>query len=138
MNINETMDELEEILQTEEDDFNNIFQKFMTLVDSPKFRDMGKRKKNKLLETVIKKAVSDIDMPDVQGIRINFIRKYNFYHGSFLAGGMPGIVIYFGDIKMGLITIPRNLKGENSFFRFSGTEIPSGGYITDMKSTETH
>ncbi len=138
MNINETMDELKELLQTEEDDFDNIFQKFMTLVDSPKFMAMGKRKKNKLLDTVIQKAVSDIDMPDVQGIRINFIRKYNFYHGSFMANFMPGNVIYFNDIKMGLITLPRNFKGDNSFFRFSGTEIPPGGYIAETKSEETH
>ena len=51
---------------------------------------------------------------------------------------MPGNIIYFGDIKMGLVTLPRNLKGNTSFFRFSGTEIPEGGYITETKSTETH
>jgi hypothetical protein len=138
MNIDETMDELKELLQTEGDDFNNIFQKFMTLVDSRTFMNMGRREKNELLETVIKKAVTSIDMPDVQGIRINFLTEFNFYHGSFIANFMPGNIIYFGDIKMGLITIPRNFKGDNSFFRFSGTEVPTGGYITEMKSTETH
>ena len=138
MNINETMDELKELLQTEEDDFNNIFQKFMTLVDSPTFRNMGHREENELLETVIKNAANGVDIPDVQGIRINFLEEYNFYHGSFMAKFMPGIVIYFGDIKMGLITLPRNFNGDTSFFRFSGTEIPSGGYITETKSTSTH
>lgn len=138
MNINETVDELKELLQTEEDDFNNIFQKFMTLVDSPTFRNMGHREENELLETVIKNAAKGIDMPDVQAIKINFLPEYKFYHGSFMAKFMPGIVIYFGDIKMGLITLPRNFNGDNSFFRFSGTEIPSGGYITETKSTKNH
>jgi hypothetical protein len=138
MNIDETMNELKEILQTEEEDFNNIFQKFMTLVDSRTFMNMGSREKNELLETVIKNAASSVDMPDVQAVKINFLPGYNFYHGSFFANFMPGIVIYFDDIKIGLITLPRNLKGDNSFFRFSGTEIPEGGYITETKSTETH
>ena len=138
MNIDETMNELKEILQTEEDDFNNIFQKFMTLYESPTFRNMGHREENELLETVIKNAANSINMPDVQGIRINFLPEYNFYHGPFMANFMPGNIIYFGDIKMGLVTLPRNLKGDTSFFRFSGTEIPEGGYITETKSIETH
>ena len=138
MNIDKTMDELKKLLQTEEDDFNNIFQKFMGLYESATFRNMGHREENDLLETVIKNAAKGIDMPDVQGIRINFLPEYNFYHGPFMANFMPGNIIYFDDIKMGLITLPRNLSGDTSFFRFSGTEIPSGGYITETKSDKTH
>ncbi len=137
MNIREELEKLKEMLETEED-FYAIFQQFMPLVDSPKFMNMGKRKKNKLLETVVNKALSDIDMGEIMGIRITYIRSFNFYHGSFIANMMPGNVIYFTDIKMGLITIPRDFKGNNSFFRFTGAEVAPGSFTAVTKSEENH
>jgi hypothetical protein len=137
MNIREELENLKDMLETEED-FGAIFQQFMTLVDSPKFMNMGKRKKNKLLETVVNKALSDIDMGEIMGIRITYIRTFSFYHGSFIAKMMPGNVIYFTDIKMGLITIPRDFQGNNSYFRFTGAEVASGSFTAGIKSDETN
>jgi len=62
------------------------------------------------------------------GIRITYIRAFSFYHGSFITSPMPGSVIYFADIKMGLIAVPRDLQGNNSFFRFTGAEVPPGSF----------
>ena len=137
MNIREELEKLKEMLETEED-FHAIFQQFMSLVDSPKFMNMGKRKKNKLLETVVNKALSDIDLPEMMGIRITYIRTFSFYHGSFITSPMPGSVIYFADIKMGLIAVPRDLQGNNSFFRFTGAEVAPGSFTAGKKSDETH
>lgn len=137
MDIREELEKLKDMLQTEED-FGAIFQQFMVLVDSPKFMNMGKFKKNKLLETVIDKAMNDIDMPEVMAVKINHIRKFSFYHGSFIANMMPGNVIYFADIKMGLITIPRDFQGNNSYFRFTGAEVAPGTFTAVTKSEETH
>ncbi|HLP47334.1 MAG TPA: hypothetical protein VK186_24260 [Candidatus Deferrimicrobium sp.] len=137
MHIDQEMDELKELLQTENDDFNKIFQKFMSLMESPAFRNMGKRKKNNMLEPIIEKAANDVGMSNTRVATMSFIRKYGFYHGSFFAG-MPGIIIYFTDIKMGLIVLPRNFQGDNSFFRFSGTEIHAGGYIAGKDLETTH
>lgn len=138
MFIDEEMNELKKLLQTENDNFNKIFQKFMSLVESPAFRNMGERKGNNLLEPIIQKAAKDIGMSNAQVVTMSFISEYSFYHGSFFADRMPGVIIYFEDIKMGLIVIPRNFQGDNSFFRFSGTEIPNGGYIAGKKSETTH
>ncbi len=110
----------------------------MILVDSSKFREMGKFKKNKLLETVLNKTMNDINMPDILGVKVRYIRKFNFYHGSFIANMMPGNVIYFDDIKMGLITIPRDFKGNNSYFRFTGAEVDPGSFTAGIKSEEIH
>ena len=138
MSIDEEMDELKELLQTENDEFNKILQKFMSLVELPAFRNMGEHKENNLLEPIIQKAANDTGMSNAQVVTMSFIKKYSFYHGSFFADHMPGVVIYFTDIKMGLIVIPRNFQGDNSFFRFSGTEIPTGGYIAGKKSETIH
>jgi hypothetical protein len=137
MNVREELEHLKHMLQTEED-FNAIFQQFMVLVDSSKFMEMGKFKKNKLLEAVLNKTMNDINMPDILGVKIRYIRKFNFYHGSFIANLMPGNVIYFEDIKMGLITIPRDFKGNNSYFRFTGADVAPGSFTTGKKSEETH
>lgn len=137
MNINEEMEELKEMLQTEED-FGAIAQKFMNLTESTKFLEMGKFKKNKLLETVVNKALSDIDMPEMLGIRITYIRKFNFYHGSFITEAMPGVIIYFSDIQVGFIVVPRDFKGNNSYFRFTGTIVAPGSFTALKKSEENH
>jgi hypothetical protein len=137
MNINEEMAELKEMLQTEED-FGAIAQKFMDLTESRKFLEMGKFKKNKLLEKVVNKALSDIGMPEMLGIRITFIRKFNFYHGSFITEFMPGVVIYFSDIQVGFIIVPRDFKGNNSYFRFTGTIVAPGSFTALKKSEEIH
>ncbi|NIM14905.1 MAG: hypothetical protein GTO45_23315 [Candidatus Aminicenantes bacterium] len=137
MNIREEVEELKEMLQTEED-FGAIAQKFMNLTESSKFLEMGKFKKNKLLETVVNKALSDIDMPGILGIRISYIRKFNFYHGSFITEFLPGAVIYFSDIQMGLIVVPRDFKGNNSYFRFTGTIVAPGSFTAVKKSEENH
>lgn len=62
MSVREELEHLKQMLQTEED-FNAIFQQFMVLVDSSEFMEMGKFKKNKLLETVLNKTMNDINMP---------------------------------------------------------------------------
>ena len=137
MNIREELEKLKEMLETEED-FYAVFQQFMSLVDSPKFMNMGKRKKNKLLETVVNKALRAIDLPEMMGIRITYIRAFSFYHGSFITSPMPGSVIYFADIKIGLIAVPRDFQGNNSFFRFTGAEVAPGSFTTGKESDKTH
>jgi len=137
MNISEGIEKLKEMLETEED-FGAIFQQFMVLVDSPKFMNMGKRKKSKFLETIVNKTLSDIDMGEIMGIRITYIRSFSFYHGSFITKMMPGTVIYFTNIKMGLITVPRDFQGNTSYFRFTGAEVSPGSFTTVTKSEENH
>ena len=137
MNISEEIEKLQDMLETEED-FGAIFQQFMLLVDSPKFMNMGKRKKNKFLETIVNKTLSDIGIGEMMGIRITYIRSFSFYHGSFITEMMPGNVIYFADIKMGLITVPRDFQGNTSYFRFTGAEVSPGSFTTVTKSEENH
>ncbi len=136
MNISLELAELEEMLQAEED-FNAIFQKFMSLVDSPKFMGLGKQKKNKLMETVVKKVLDELGL-DFLGIRVTYIRKFRFYHGSFITTGLPGAIFYYEDIKMGLITVSTDYKGQTSYFRFTGTEVMPGGFTADTSSETTH
>jgi hypothetical protein len=137
MNIKEEVEELKEMLQSEED-FAAIAQKFMNLTESRKFLEMGKFKKNKLMETVVNKTLSDIDMPKMLGIKISWIRKFNFYHGSFITEFLPGMVIYFSDIRIGLVVVPRDFKGNNSYFRFTGTLVAPGSFTAAKKSEVNH
>lgn len=127
MNVNEEMGNLKEMLQTEED-LDAIFQKFMSLVDSRKFMEMGKQKANKLLKTFIKKATQDLGISQCRDIKFKYLRGFNFYRGSFFADIMPGMVMYFSDIKVGLITLPRDFSGNTSYVRFTGSEVDAGSF----------
>lgn len=138
MSIRDEMDKLKELMLKEEVEFSDIFRKFMGLTGLSQFMDMGKPKKNKLLEAVIRKTVEEIHGTDIQAIRLIFIRQYQFYHGSFIADFLPGTVIYFADIKMGLISMSRDLDGDSSFLRFTDTEIREDGFISVKESKETH
>jgi hypothetical protein len=137
MNVKQELDELKEILQIEED-FPAIAKKFLDLSEDYKFREMGKLKKNKIIAMAVNKTLDDLGMAELKGIRLYYLKKFDFYHGSFLTERMPGMVFYFADIKVGMVLVPRDFSGMIDYFRFSGTIIMDGVYPSMKKSETTH
>jgi len=138
MNISEELDKLKDMLEHDED-FHAINQQFLKLTDSNKFLELGKFKKNKLLDTVIKKTLSDLNFPGTFLLKAKYIRKLGFYHGSFFTTPefMPGSIFFFEDITMGMVAIS-SLSGKNDYFRFTGAIVSPEGFTTWKGTEETH
>lgn len=138
MTVADHIKELKTMLQTSED-CSAIFQKFLSLIDIPAYRTLGKFKKSQLLDDLVIKALKSINFPDPFGLKYNFIRRFNFYHGAFMSNFLPGGVFFFKDIHEGMICILRDMHGNNSYFRIKGLPLPADeGFIVDKKSETNH
>ncbi|BAZ02924.1 hypothetical protein NIES37_69370 (plasmid) [Tolypothrix tenuis PCC 7101] len=104
------IDRLQELKQklTHEADLSNIWLFYMDhFADHPQFTDMGEPTHNEYLDTVIHKTCHQmfgraIKITDFISI---YLAKYHFFHGPFQAERRIGGVIYFEDIKIGLIAV---------------------------------
>jgi hypothetical protein len=89
-------------------DLSQIWLFYMDhFADHPEFTDMGEPTHNEYLDTVIHKTCHQmfgraIKITDFFSI---YIAKYHFFHGPFQAERRIGGVIYFDDIKIGLIAV---------------------------------
>ncbi|BAZ02730.1 hypothetical protein NIES37_67430 [Tolypothrix tenuis PCC 7101] len=106
MNINR-LQELKQKL-THDADLSNIWLFYMDhFADHPEFTDMGEPIHNEYLHTVIRKTCHQMfgretKITDFLSI---YLAKYHFFHGPFQAERRIGGVIYFEDIKIGLIAV---------------------------------
>jgi hypothetical protein len=138
MNIGEELERLKDMLEQDED-FHAITQQFLKLTDSYKFMELGKLKKNKLLEAVIKQSLSDLNFPGTFVLKAKYIRKLGFYHGSFFTTPefMPGSIFFFEDISMGMIAIS-SPSGKADYFRFTGAMVSPECFPTFKRSEQDH
>jgi hypothetical protein len=89
-------------------DLSEIWLFYMDhFADDPKFTELGEPTYNQYLDTVIHKTCEQmfgraIKITDFFPI---YIAKYHLFHAPFLAERRIGGVIYFEDIKVGLIAV---------------------------------
>ncbi|MDZ8056338.1 MAG: hypothetical protein RMX68_024465 [Aulosira sp. ZfuVER01] len=89
-------------------DLSDIWLFYMDhFADHPQFTDMGKPTHNEYLDTVIHKTCQQmfgraVKITDFFPI---YIAQYHFFHAPFLVERRIGGVIYFKDIKIGLIAV---------------------------------
>jgi hypothetical protein len=75
--------------------------------DHPEFTDLGEPAYNEYLDSVIQKTCEqmfgrEVNITDFLPI---YIAEYGFFHAPFLVEHRIGGVIYFEDIKVGLIAV---------------------------------
>jgi hypothetical protein len=104
------IDRLQELKQklTSETDLSNIWVFYMDhFADHAEFTDLGEPAYNEYLDAVLHKTCQQMFG---RAIKINdffliYIAKYRLFHGAFLVEKRIGGVIYFEDIKIGLIAV---------------------------------
>jgi hypothetical protein len=99
--------ELKQIL-TEEKDLSNIWSYYMDhFADHPEFINLGQRVQNQYIDAVVKTTCQQLFGQNVKitNSLLIHIPRHQFFHGPFQAGGRIGGVIFFEDIKVGLMGV---------------------------------
>jgi hypothetical protein len=128
MNI-EQLQELK-LKLTQEKDLAKIWLFYMDhFVDYPEFTDLGKPSPNSYLEAVLKRTCQQlfgktVKISDFLSI---FIAEYQFFHGAFQVEGRMGGVIFFEDIRFGLMAVSKDLLPNDTvlYSRFSEPTLRS-------------
>ncbi|MBD2251550.1 hypothetical protein [Nostoc parmelioides] len=120
------IDRLQELKQklTIEADLSAIWSFYMdSFVDDTEFIELGEPKYNEYLDAVIHKTCEQmfgrvIKITDFLTI---YIAQYGFFHAPFWAEKRIGGVIYFEDLKIGLIAVSADYPptDEVKYSRFS-------------------
>ena len=132
MNIDRLL-ELKQKL-TDEADLSQIWLFYMDhFADHREFTELGEPAHNDFLEAVLHKSCQQIFG---EAIKINHfllihIAKYQFFHGPFQVERRMGGVIYFEDIKIGLLAVSADFPPTDAvrYSRFSEAmrlSAPSG------------
>ena len=90
--------------------FNYFFDHFGEQRD---FMREGERTQNSLLDEILKRLGENLygeGAPYVPGI-LTEIKDYHFFHGNCFVAGRLGVVIFFSDLDMGLLSIAEPGKG---------------------------
>lgn len=124
----ERLQELKQKL-TKETDLSKIWLFYMdNFAEHQQFIALGQPAKNEYLDEVVRKTCQQIFAKaifrksiTISTIFLIHIPKYKFFHGPFRLGEQMGGVIYFEDIKIGLIAVPDESSGTDmiQYSRFS-------------------
>lgn len=127
---------------TKEADLSQIWLFYMdNFADHPQFTDLGQPAHNEYLDAVVRQTCQQIFTRGIfsKTVKItNFflihIPKYHFFHGPFQAGSSAGGMIYFEDIKTGLLAIPDQSSRTNvvQYSRFSQVAKSSSPNRNDL------
>jgi len=104
------IDRLQELKQklTFEADLSDIWSFYMDhFADDPEFTELGEPAYNEYLDAVLHKTCQHLFGRAIK-ITDNFmiyIAKYRLFHGPFQVKGRIGGVIYFEDLKIGLLAV---------------------------------
>lgn len=103
----ERLQELKQKLTTEAD-FSNIWSFYMDhFADHPAFTRLGEPAHNEYLSNIIHKTCQQMFGRKIKitNFLLIYIAKYQLFHGPFQVQGRIGGVIYFEDIKIGLLAV---------------------------------
>ncbi len=104
------IDRLQELKQklTNEADLSHIWSFYMDhFADRPEFTDLGEPADNEYLDAVLHKTCQQMfgSAIKITGFFLIYIPNYRLFHGPFQVEGRIGGMIYFEDIKIGLIAV---------------------------------
>lgn len=120
------IDQLQELKQklTIETNLSAIWSFYMdNFADAPEFIELGEPKYNEYLDAVIHKTSQQMfgRAIKITGFFPIYIPQYSFFHAPFWVEQRIGGVIYFEDIKIGLIAVSADYPAtdEVKYSRFS-------------------
>ncbi len=104
------IDRLQELKQklTFEADLSHIWSFYMDhFADDPEFTELGEPADNEYLDAVIHKTCQHLfnRAIEITDNLIIYIAEYRLFHGPIQVQGRIGGVIYFEDIKIGLLAV---------------------------------
>jgi hypothetical protein len=104
------IDRLQELKQklTNDADLSRIWLFYMDhFADRPEFTDLGEPAGNEYLDAVLQKTCQQMfgRAIKITDFFLIYIAKYHLFHGAFQVEGRIGGVIYFEDIKIGLLAV---------------------------------
>ncbi len=107
-----------------EKDLSKIWLFYMdNFADHKAFTDLGAPAKNDYLNAVLQATCGQMvtKVTKITNFCLIHIPEYQFFHGPFLISGQSGGVIFFEDIKMGLLAISADYPASNlmKYSRFS-------------------
>jgi hypothetical protein len=103
-------DRLQELKQklTDEADLSDIWSFYMDhFADDPEFTELGEPVHNEYLDAVVHKTCQHLfgDAIKIMDFLLIYIADYRLFHGPFQVQGRIGGVIYFEDLKIGLLAV---------------------------------
>ena len=120
------IDRFQELKQklTLDADLSNIWLFYMDhFADHAEFTDLGEPANNEYLDSVIQKTCEQMFGRTVKitDFLLIYIAEYGFFHGPFQVELRIGGVLYFEDIKVGLIAVSADYPPTNAvkYSRFS-------------------
>lgn len=104
------IDRLQELKQklTAVADLSDIWSFYMDhFADQPEFTDLGEPAYNEYLDAVLHKTCQQMFGKEIKitGFFLIYIAADHLFHGAFQVEGRIGGVIYFEDIKIGLLAV---------------------------------
>ncbi|MEH2088552.1 hypothetical protein [Nostoc sp.] len=104
------IDRLQELKQklTDVADLSHIWSFYMDhFADHPEFTDLGEPAYNEYLDAILQKTCQQMFSRTIKitDFFLIYIAPYSLFHGAFQVEGRIGGVIYFEDIKIGLIAV---------------------------------
>ncbi|MCC5608462.1 hypothetical protein LC612_17120 [Nostoc sp. CHAB 5834] len=135
------IDRLQELKRklTNDADLSDIWLFYMDhFADKPEFTDLGEPAYNEYLNTVLQKTCQQMfgRTIKISDFLLIYIAPYNLFHGAFQVEGRIGGMIYFEDIKIGLIAVSADYPPTNAVKYSRFTEViqlsdPNGNDVYD-------
>ncbi|MHC5937591.1 hypothetical protein [Nostoc sp.] len=124
---------------TNEADLSHIWLFYMDhFADQPEFTELGEPADNEYLDAVLHKTCQQMfgSAIKITGFFLIYIAKYRLFHGPFQIEGRIGGVIYFEDIKIGLLAVSADYPPTDAvkYSRFSlmiQQSAPNGNDVYD-------
>ncbi|MEH1961863.1 MAG: hypothetical protein V7L05_18675 [Nostoc sp.] len=135
------IDRLQSLKQklTDVADLSHIWSFYMDhFADHPEFTDLGEPADNQYLDAVLHKTCQQMfgSAIKITGFFLIYIPNYRLFHGPFQVEGRIGGVIYFEDIKIGLLAVSADYPPTDAvkYSRFSEViqlSAPNGNDVYD-------
>lgn len=97
---------------------------------NPAFMNLGKRMESLFLQSIFEEVGERLFRKKVKvtNLLLSRISQHHFVHGACFINGRMASVLYFEDVKMGILSILGSMQThEVSMIRFTGLEVQGKG-----------